>query len=69
MSEKMELPRSVWEGSFTLFGVEVRCHTLNDGQRIIEAGCLERLFDELANGENGDISDMDDFLLWFRGTA
>ena len=43
-----ELPRSVWEGTFVLFGVEFKCHTLDDGQRIIEAGCLERLFDELS---------------------
>ena len=64
-----ELPRSVWEGTFVLFGVEIKCHTLDDGQRIIEAGCLERLFDELADGENGDYSDMEDFVRWFKGTA
>ena len=33
-----ELPRSVWQGSFFLYGVAIKCHTLDDGQRIIEAG-------------------------------
>ncbi len=32
-----ELPKAVWEGSFTLFGVKLRCAVLENGQRIVEA--------------------------------
>lgn len=30
------IPKSVWNGSFTLLGVEMKCHVLDDGTRIIE---------------------------------
>ena len=63
-----DIPRSVWQGTFSLYGVEIECHTLEDGQRIIEGRSLERLFDELNDGPvSADITDMDDFLLWYRG--
>ena len=34
MSEN--LPKSVWQGTFKLYGIELKCHTLDDGQRVIE---------------------------------
>ena len=40
------VPHSIWQKNFTLFGVEVRCHVLEDGQRIIEATSVEELFKE-----------------------
>ena len=31
-----ELPRVVWSGTFRVFGIDLKCHTLSDGQRVIE---------------------------------
>jgi hypothetical protein len=44
------LPTAVWSGSFRLFGVDVQCHTLDDGQRIIEADSMRRLIDAMIDG-------------------
>ena len=68
-------PHSVWQGSFSLYGVEIKCHTLEDGQRIIEEGCFERLLDALTAYKSVVESDaaaesaMDDFLRWLKGTG
>lgn len=43
MPELERYPHAVWSGSFTLFGVEVKCHTLSDGQRIIESDSVNQL--------------------------
>lgn len=45
--------RSIATSTFTVFGVEVKCHVLNDGQRIIEAESVDRLFAQMAS--NGKI--------------
>ena len=37
-------PHSVWRGSFRLFGVDLKCHVLSDGQRIIEEDSMEDFF-------------------------
>lgn len=37
---------SVAEATFTVFGVEMRCHVLNNGERVLEADGLEKFFDE-----------------------
>ncbi len=44
-------PKAVWEGSFTLLDVEVKCYVLEDGQRIIDSESLERYL-------NADASDV-----------
>ena len=72
-----DAPHSVWQGSFSLYGVEIKCHTLEDGQRIIEAGCLERLLDVLAAYKAVSVppsgaateSAMSDFVRWLNGTG
>ena len=63
----MELPRSIWEGLFNLFGVEVRCHVLEDGQRIIEADSIARLFGAMASSDEMDRSAMEEFTQWLKG--
>ena len=69
----MELPRSIWEGSFTLFGVEVRCHVLDDGQRMVETDSAERLFGAMASiaampsNEEGERSAVEEFTQWIKG--
>ena len=31
-----DLPTAVWSGTFSIFGVELRCHTLSNGERVID---------------------------------
>ena len=45
-----DIPESVWSGSFILLGVEVKCHTLSNGERIIEADSFDKLMDAMAGG-------------------
>ena len=59
-------PRSVWQGSFSVYGVEIKCHTLEDGQRIIEADSLNSLFDAMAD-DVADLAGIDEFARWLRG--
>ena len=58
IDDSENLPAPIWSGSFTVYGVEVKCHVLDDGQRIIEAESVDALFVEMA----GDAPDgMPDF--------
>jgi hypothetical protein len=52
-----DIPVAVWSGSFRLFGVDVRCHRLNDGTNIIEEDSMCRLLEAMANGslDPGDV--------------
>lgn len=45
----MSYPISVWQGSFTVFGVELKCHVLDDGHRIIEATSIEALLEAMGD--------------------
>ena len=49
MSEEQTFPQSTWSGSFRLFGVELKCHTLSDGRRIIEADSMNALLEAMAS--------------------
>jgi hypothetical protein len=44
------LPNATWSGTLTVSGVELRCHVLDTGQRIIETESLERLFRAWGSG-------------------
>jgi len=63
---------SVWQGSFRIFGVEVKCHVLSDGRRIIEADSMAALLDAwgdpkpIAN-EGELIGEVERFARWQRG--
>lgn len=48
---------AIASSTFTIFGVEMRCHVLSGGQRIIEADCVEKLF--AAMGEESPVTDED----------
>lgn len=67
------LPTAVWSGTFRLFGVELHCHTLDDGQRIIEADSMRRLLDAMIDGTGPAEEDQpltDDvvaFMAWRQG--
>jgi len=45
-----QIPESVWSGTFRLCGVDLKCHSLDDGRRIIERDSLERLMTALDSG-------------------
>lgn len=38
------IPQAVWSGSFRVFGIDVHCHLLDNGQRVIDADSVHRLF-------------------------
>lgn len=65
-----QIPQSIGSGSFTLFGVEIKCHVLNDGQRIIEAESMENLFETMARIDDRRIPEPDEmngFIRWLHG--
>ena len=38
------IPRAVWTGTFRIFGVDLKCAVLDNGQRIIDADNVNELF-------------------------
>lgn len=71
MSTTDDLPTPVWSGSFKLFGVDVRCHTLSTGERIIEQDSVLQLFQAMGmsggklDADNAEAADA--FARWQRG--
>lgn len=49
----IQLPNrvAIWEGSFTLYGVVLRCYVLDDGTRIINADDAHKLLQMPELGE------------------
>ncbi len=80
-----KLPHPVWSGSFTICGIEMKCHVLSDGQRIIEAESIEKFFSAFEDDNAGAIEAIDSMMPslvrifdyaefeklahWTRGTA
>ncbi len=67
-----DIPVTIWSGSFRLFGVEVKCHTLSNGQRVIEADSVEELFEVMGDpmGNSMQFQNTDDvkrFSEWQQG--
>ena len=61
-------PASVWQGTFVVLGVDVRCHVLDDGQRIVEASSIEDLLGAVdAKAEVEDDPVVVAFTSWLRG--
>lgn len=46
MSEETELPQSIGFGELQIGSVTLRCHMLDNGQRVIEKEGIEQLFSE-----------------------
>lgn len=60
-----EVPRAVWSGTFHVFGAELKCHTLSNGERVIEKDSLMRLIEAIENGaEPVHDADMAAFTEW-----
>jgi hypothetical protein len=63
-----DLPVAVWTGEFTLFGVTLRCHVLDDGRRIIDADDIaELLLGSPTDPDIWDLREMQELLAWCRG--
>ena len=60
-------PKAVWQGTFTIFGMELRCYVLEDGRRVINAEDVAKLFDEDHPVETDQKGDLDAFAKWQRG--
>lgn len=60
---------SIWQGTFQLFGVDIRCHVLSDGQRIIEAESMRELLVAMSKeGNGGDVTEsLGTFMEWLKG--
>jgi hypothetical protein len=63
----MSFPHSIWSGVFTIFGVPLRCHVLEDGRRIIEEDSVTALFSVLETEALLDSGEHEAFGLWLRG--
>lgn len=63
------IPQAVWEGTFKLFGVEVKCYTLDGGERIIDHESMYRLLDAMERGTINaeDNMDVEAFARWRAG--
>jgi hypothetical protein len=60
-----ELPAAVWSGTFNVWGIEMRCHVLNDGTRIIEKESFDKFMDAMADGmPAADDDELMAFLRW-----
>ena len=71
MTEMMErtedMPQTVWEGSFTIFGVEVKCYVLDDGQRIVDAESMAALIEAMDAPLVEELGDIEEFAVWQGG--
>ena len=66
------LPKAVWNGTFRVFGVDLACHVLSDGQRIIEEESFKRLMAAMhdvgmAGLAHKDAGDLSAFSRWRAG--
>ena len=62
-----QLPRVVWEGTFTIFGAPIKCYVLDDGRRIIDADGLRESMERHDAGAAIDERKNDEFLKWLKG--
>jgi hypothetical protein len=63
-----DIPKAVWSGTFKIYGVELKCHVLDNGQRIIDADSIEQLFAEGNHRISPDGGDeLEAFSRWQKG--
>jgi len=64
-----DVPVSIAQSTFSVFGVDVKCHVLSNGQRIIEAGSMNQLLEAMHEPQNqeGDQSAIYALNAWCRG--
>lgn len=62
----MSEPVAVWSGAFTVFGVEIHCHTLSDGRRIVEEESMDRFMKAMGIDDSNDPGDLVDYFRWLN---
>lgn len=61
-------PVAVWTGTFRLLGVDVRCHVLSTGQRVIDEESMLALMAAMADDSANLTTDaMGEFGRWLKG--
>lgn len=66
MSNSQEsLTMAVWSGVFKIGSVDLKCHLLSDGRRIVEADSIAKLFS--VRGDEIVVDQVDAFMRWQRG--
>lgn len=63
-----EVLRSVWEGTLRLFGVDVKCHVLEDGTRIIEEESLITLLKAMEKPGPINQHEIEEFVKWQKSS-
>jgi hypothetical protein len=61
------LPTAVHSSTLKLSGVELRCHVLDDGRRIIDADDLARLFEAWGNDVPLHLDEVEQIAAFIRG--
>jgi hypothetical protein len=62
-----DIPHAVWSGTFQLFGVDVHCHVLDNGQRVIDEDSMVALLEAMSNYNGEPGFDAPEFWRWYRG--
>jgi len=64
-----ELPKAIWEGPFTVFGVRLRCSVLDDEAhtRVINGEDLASLFKMMESADIPEFGDLEAFNRWQQG--
>jgi hypothetical protein len=62
-----EMTESVWSGTFRIFGVDLKCHVLSDGRRIIEADSMADLMEAMEAPGGKELGDIEAFHRWKGG--
>lgn len=59
------IPKVIWSGSFMLGDVEMKCHVLDNGMRIIDAESIEKFFS--GEGKKPTEVEIINFAKWQKG--
>lgn len=63
-----EVPVAVWSGTIRLFGVDMKCHRLSNGQNVIEEESMRAFLAALETG-GVDAGDVEEFARFQAGLA
>ncbi len=66
MTTENDIPKAIWEGTFSIFGVEVRCAVLEDGVRVVNGDDFMKV---LSGDTEANTGDLEAFMNWQAGTG
>jgi len=70
MTDTSELPRAIWEGTFTIGGCQLRCAVLDDGRRVISSVDLAEFLDAMRGDEFNVLpAEVEEFAKWTKGVS